>query len=233
MSEGGLLQWKCQRHDQHRGPSCDYGDLKNPLPDPPKGSAWAYNPKTKEWCITQIQLLAVTGDDICKSDGQTIQEPATVSPECADSGNVDGGSMVDGTVRKDDDGYTSHRLRSTDTFQGLCLKYKVAPTTLRQLNRFSGSNLSQAPPTLIVPTGTSSPSKSAGPYVTDVDPNPEEQNIHRFLHALKFFLLGRGQTGNKKTLGRREAIAYLDMNDGNLEDAIQDAKDDIGWEGGR
>lgn len=232
MSEGGLLQWKRQRHDQHRGPACDYGALKKPLPDPPNGTTWVYNTQTKEWCVTQIQVdvagssavVAVTGDDDdddegCATNGRKIEEAVIVSSEC-----IDGGKIVD-------DGYISHRVCSTDTFQGLCLKYKVAPTTLRQLNRFSGSNLSSAPTTLIIPKGTFtkgtlSPSKSAGQ-------DPEEQNIHRFLHALKIFLIGLGPTGRKTTVGRKEAIAYLHMHDGNLEDAIQEAKDDIEWEGNR
>merc|ERR1740136_393698 len=161
-------------------------------------------------------VVAVTGDDDdddegCATNGRKIEEAVIVSSEC-----IDGGKIVD-------DGYISHRVCSTDTFQGLCLKYKVAPTTLRQLNRFSGSNLSSAPTTLIIPKGTFtkgtlSPSKSAGQ-------DPEEQNIHRFLHALKIFLIGLGPTGRKTTVGRKEAIAHLHMHDGNLEDSIQEAKD--------
>jgi hypothetical protein len=47
--------------------------------------------------------------------------------------------------------YVEHVILPTDTFQGICLAYKISATRLRQVNHFSGSNLSNAPKKLIIP----------------------------------------------------------------------------------
>jgi len=47
--------------------------------------------------------------------------------------------------------YIEHTVLPTDTLQGLCLKYKITPTKLRQINGFSGSNLHLAPAVLKIP----------------------------------------------------------------------------------
>ena len=74
---------------------------------------WVYNPKTNEWCVTQ-KVIPTTGDEDEGKDGR------------ADGGNINEGNTVGGTVPKDDDRYTSHRLCPTDTFQGLCLKVRTS-----------------------------------------------------------------------------------------------------------
>ena len=42
-------------------------------------------------------------------------------------------------------GILYHEVLPTDTFQGICLKYKITPTELRRANKMMGSNLSLAP----------------------------------------------------------------------------------------
>lgn len=53
--------------------------------------------------------------------------------------------------------YVEHRVKPTDTLQGLCLSYKISATKLRMVNKFSGSNLLMAPKTLRIPLGGGSP----------------------------------------------------------------------------
>jgi len=229
MSEGGLLAWKRQKDHHSRGPTGSYTNLQTPLPDPPNGTAWVYIPSTKEWCITQV---AVT-DAVAVVQGKSVLK---------DFGEVEDAVVVNDTE------YVTHTVELSDTFQGICLKYKVSPTTLRKLNGgFSGSTLSLAPHTLLLPKPSSSSSsnanttnsitassKTSGEKSTTTTTPPTEQTIHQFLHAMKF-VTGSGHRASyssSSAIERKEAIAYLDMNDGNLEDAIRDAKDDIGWEGG-
>jgi hypothetical protein len=57
-------------------------------------------------------------------------------------------SQVTGILGVD---YVEHVILPTDTFQGICLAYKISATRLRQVNHFSGSNLSNAPKKLIIP----------------------------------------------------------------------------------
>jgi len=115
-------------------------------------------------------------------------------------------------------------------------QYKVSQTTLRQLNHFSGSNLALAPHTLIVPKDPASSSSSSSPNLAgDTSSKPStEKSIQRFLKTLKSYSMDLHRSGRTDIteLGRKEAIAYLDMNNGNVEVAIKDAKDDIGWEDG-
>ena len=47
--------------------------------------------------------------------------------------------------------FMEHQVQPTDTFQGICLRYKITPTELRQANWFGGSNLSLAPNPLCIP----------------------------------------------------------------------------------
>jgi len=241
------MPWKRQKKNSHsRGPAGNYTNLKDPLPNPPDGTAWVFIPQTKEWCITQV-AVSVQEEDTTDSDfnsaavvidaEQKSRGDALKSIRSGDGTVVEAAMMVDSIVPASD--YVTHRLESTDTLQGICLKYKVSPTTLRQLNGFSGSNLSLAPHTILLPKYSTSSSLTTNYnnkiHPSKTDDTSKEQKIHRFLHALKFSGDSRHRcatTLSTAALGRKEAIAYLDMNDGNLEDAIQDAKDDNGWEDG-
>ena len=49
-------------------------------------------------------------------------------------------------------GIQYHEVLSTNTFQGIYLRYKVTPTELRRANKMLGSNLKLAPEKLIIPT---------------------------------------------------------------------------------
>lgn len=201
MSEGGVYPWKRQSGNTVK--IADYSNLQNPLPKPPKGSAWFRDPDTREWKVVEIQQedtnSIVTGN---VNDVESTRKARSLLPEDSD--------------------FLSHEVQKTDTLQGLCLKYHTTPTQLRQLNRFSGSNLALAPKILVIPLKQS----KAGPNVTKKSPEQEkESKINSFLLAFRF-----SKNRQEMPMGRKEAVAYLEMNDFNLEEAIADAKDDLGWE---
>lgn len=81
--------------------------------------------------------------------------------------------------------------------QGLCLKYKVKPVKLRQVNRFSGSTLACAPQILYIPV-----SKKAyeGGAVKVQDRNSDDFKLYSLI-------------ANFPSLRFQEARAYLGMND--------------------
>lgn len=66
----------------------------------------------------------------------------------------------------------------TDTFQGICLAYKISATRLRQVNHFSGSNLSIAPKKLIIPL-TKKALRSG--FIRVQDKETQEYKLHAFL----------------------------------------------------
>mmetsp|Transcript_15637 Transcript_15637/g.22274 ORF Transcript_15637/g.22274 Transcript_15637/m.22274 type:complete len:232 (+) Transcript_15637:156-851(+) len=180
MAEGAQLPWKMQKVDASRGPAGNYSSLSSPLPKPPKGMKWEQDTETHEW-----QLI----------------EEVTLAPD---------NSLKGAEINNNNKGPLEHIVLPTDTLAGICIRYKVTPTQLRQANRFSGSNLSLAPSKLIIPV-------NGVVVVQKQDESSPEFKIHALISILP-------------QLNRTEAQAYLKMADWDLKCAIQDAKDDLAWE---
>ncbi len=208
MSEGGYFPWKRQTI---QGTPGDYSNLSRPLPTLPKGHSWARNPETREWSV-------VLDEDNDFSNQDTLR-----------GGELQASDEVDLNNRKLPEGcdYLQHQVQKSDTFQGICLKYGITPTSLRQTNKFSGSNLLFAPELLIIPLVKKlSKGSSGGGANSTLSSTPQkmkETQINQFLVTFR-------QHRASNLVSRKEAQAYLDMNDGNLEMAIRDAKADFGWE---
>lgn len=122
--------------------------------------------------------------------------------------------VVDAEVIDDDDKestgpFLEHIVQPTDTFQGVCLRYKVTPTELRQANRFSGTNLNLAPNPLRIPRKDNIQAATAIP----VSGLTREQQISAVRRACP-------------KLARTEAKCFLELNDWDVNLAIADAKDD-------
>mmetsp|Transcript_10383 Transcript_10383/g.15947 ORF Transcript_10383/g.15947 Transcript_10383/m.15947 type:complete len:181 (+) Transcript_10383:73-615(+) len=103
-------------------------------------------------------------------------------------------------------GITEHTVQPTDTFQGICLKYKISPTELRRANNFSGSNLFLAPNPLKI-------SKRGAPVLLGnigVELS-NDQKIHKVIKEIP-------------SLARSEAKCYLELNEWDLNEALLDAK---------
>lgn len=84
-------------------------------------------------------------------------------------------SQVTGILGVD---YVEHVVLPCDTFQGICLAYKISATRLRQVNHFSGSNLSCAPKKLIIPL-TKKALRSG--FIRVQEKESTEYKIHAFL----------------------------------------------------
>lgn len=106
--------------------------------------------------------------------------------------------------------YLEHLVLPSDTLAGICIRYKVTATQLRQANCFSGSNLSLAPQRLIIPT-------NGFKVLSKQDDSSHEYKIHAVMATLP-------------QLNRTEAKAYLQMSDWEVERAIEGAKEDLVWE---
>ncbi|KAL3934785.1 MAG: hypothetical protein SGBAC_009568 [Bacillariaceae sp.] len=107
--------------------------------------------------------------------------------------------------------FIEHELQKTDTFAGICLRYKITPTELRQANGgFSGTNLYLAPEPLKIPN-----TKGRLQPVTAVPVGEESpaRKMSRLMAAV------RG-------MARSEAKCYLELNDWILENAIDNARED-------
>ena len=107
--------------------------------------------------------------------------------------------------------FIEHELQQTDTFAGLCLRYKITPTELRQANGgCSGTNLLLAPNPLRIPN---TKAKMQLVRATPVGQETPGQKMNRLMAMF------RG-------MARSEAKCYLELNDWNLATAIVNARED-------
>lgn len=196
MSQGGQLPWKRQTIDVSRGPIADYSQLRKALPAPPVGLEWHKCEETGEWKLKEQGLVSAF-------TGLNETEESKTSSDRRPRGEPD---------------YLFHTVLPSDTMAGLCLRYKISATKLRQANKFSGSNLSLAPARLLIPLTDSSALNIKAIQLQDT--NSEEYKMQVFLSAFPH-------------LRRSERRAYLEINDWNLADATRNAADDDAWEQGK
>mmetsp|Transcript_1053 Transcript_1053/g.1767 ORF Transcript_1053/g.1767 Transcript_1053/m.1767 type:complete len:192 (-) Transcript_1053:346-921(-) len=187
MAEGQQLPWKVQKIDTSRGPPGNYDRIRDPLPPPPVGTTWARDQETGEWSVVK-----------CDTTGESDQH----SPSSA---------VSDGAIEGVD--YVIHTVQPSDTFSGICLRYKISALQLRRANRFSGTNLRLAPSRLVIPLGKDGLS---GGHARRESPE----------YKLKEVMAAVPQLGSSA-----EAKSYLLMSGWDVEEAIKAAKDDLGWEG--
>ena len=140
------------------------------------------------------------------------------------------------------DGNRYHTVQSTDTFQGICLRYKITPTELRRANKMvlMDNNLTLYK-RLIIPTTTTSSSplhkgsnngnnnnknKQKEDGGLGLDPEKTEKIIALLSKASR----GSNTNANKITkLTYSEARAYLEIEDWDMHRAIKSVGEDFGW----
>ena len=66
------------------------------------------------------------------------------------------------------------------------------------------------------------------PVVKQSAHDSTDQKINAFLRIMN--AQDGGAEMVKDKIGRKEAVAYLEINDYNVEESVTDAKDDLGWE---
>lgn len=212
MSEGGCLAWK--RQTITGNPACDYSNLSKPLPKLPKGHVWVRNSETREWSVVDTTKTNDSGLGLTAETQKSLHVAVGVPVEIEPSSD-----------------YLYHSIQPTDTFAGICIRYGIDALSLRQANKFSGSNLLFAPETLLIPIARKALGNS-NENTGDLQGSGRRSAVGKEDKVTKFLLSFRNEASSSTLISRKEAIAYLDMNDGNLEMAIQDAKDDLGWEQG-
>ena len=129
-----------------------------------------------------IQAQAVPIVEVSNDDNGTTKTISSVKAAASSNNN-------------DEYVYVEHEVKPMDTFQGICLKYNVSPTTLRQYNNFSGSNLRLGPEILIIPISLETLT-TRGISARPIERTTEQINIASFL---EYFPKGR--------VNRREAKA--------------------------
>ena len=240
MSEGGLLAWKIQKVKKPANgiqSTCNFSDLNHPLPDPPKDQMWIQ--EGREWKLvpvveavpaassdSEIEMAVASAGkfDEQGSDDVTAVAVSTAVPVTNCKSNLTNNKNIDII----EDGIMYHQVQETDTFQGLCLRYKVTPTELRRANKMMGTNLQLAPKKLIIPMNKNNLSlKNNIPKGMT-----KEEQIAKLVCEVRC----RCKCNEKiqqHGLAYSEARAYLEMNDWDINSAVENAVDDLCWSSGR
>lgn len=215
----GALHPKGRRRRGSRGCSstrrqvryANYSSLRNPLPPPPRGQVWHHNKETREWKLVQKQeqedpLLrqpAAAAEASPGSSGELLaDDKKTALLELRDNENGEAESTV----------ILDHIVLPTDTFSGICLKYGISATKLRQANCFSGTSLKLAPKKLKIPISTEKLRRS-GRIIQPQNQNSDDCKEQALL-------------ADFPSMHPTEARCYLSVADGNLEAATQQARAD-------
>lgn len=135
----------------------------------------------------------------------------TTSTDDADAADVDGGSR-------------QHRVLTTDTFMGICLKYGITPMSLRRANRMLDDDLKLAPEVLIIPSGDNVANSRRGGKTQS-----KEEKVASLIFKSK--LLKNTTNGRSMELSSSEARAYLEMSDWDVSDAMKSVEEDYSWSG--
>lgn len=228
MSEGGMLAWKRQK--LHLRPTADYDEIKKPI-QLPQDKAWVKDQKG-DWSVVDLVdkgvavAIPVASQDMTNVN-PSMEEKAISSDDVLNADIITEEEIDFSKIEKKVPKAVKHIVQPTDTLQGLCLRYKISPVELRQFNRFSGNNLMLAPSTLIIPAEYYRDKNIPVP-MPQVLTNDQlrSQLIHKFLAQFA----DKRELDGSLIFGRQEAVAYLEMNDWNLADSVDDARADFGWE---
>jgi hypothetical protein len=191
MSEGGLLAWKVQKPVV--APTLRYNNLQKEL-KAPKGKRWVFESTTREWSLEEVPKI-VPADVV-----RDLVVDAEIVKESPSSPN-------------DFFPYFEHLVQPSDTFQGICVRYKVTPTDLRQANDFTGSNLFLAPNPLKIPRTV----------MTSAETSFVNEKVPRALTTDQVVSI---LLKNCPKLSKSEARAYLELNDWDIADAVTNALED-------
>lgn len=192
MTGGVTLPWRMQKL-KVGAPSLSYDNINKALKCP-KGKRWNYDALNKEWSMVDAEKPP------------TPSPPTVLASVVTDDKNGLGNTNNDGPAPC---AFMAHRIETSDTFQGICLRYKITPLELRRANGgFTGDNLHLCPNPLKIPRPE--------PTATVVE---GAQGLSQ--NELVGILLRRCSG-----MSRSEAKAYLMLSDWDLNEALTDAKED-------
>jgi len=196
MTEGGMLPWKIQKLNV--APTLSYKSVHKTL-GAPKGKRWNFDPANKEWSLVDKEPPACCIVDV---DAVVITESVSMDE-----------TSEKATMRKINDDplalYVEHYITPEDTFQGICLRYKIKPFELRRANGFTGENLKLMNNPLKIPRRD-----AIAERVIDSSRSMTQSEV--------IMVLLKECKGMKRT----EATAYLMLSDWDLAEALENARGD-------
>ena len=214
MSEGARFPWKLQK--MQPAPTVSYNNIRKPL-RAPSGKQWFFDKTAKEWSLVDVPKTIV--DDVpYVIDADVVVDALAVDENGNPVGEGDSDAATWGTAP-----YLEHLVQPTDAFEGICLRYKLTPSELRRANNFTGTNLHLAPNPLKIPTVNI---KTTNAEATALGGDLAEGLPHALTTEQVIMLLRK----ECPTLSKSEARAYLELNDWEISEALENAHDDMASE---
>ena len=216
-----MYPWNRQKIRQPKNgvsATCNFSELSKPLPPPPPGMMWIQDAASKEWSLVSVNTAtaqeAIAVDDNSGTAGGLTSDAAGNGDNIVCAVPIVSIQNATPLVNQNDDENTTtngvlyHEVSETDTFQGICLRYKVTPTELRQANKMLGSNLKLAPAKLIIPTNDKN-------QKLRVREPTKEEKIASLI----------AEVSRVTKLSYSEARAYLELADWDFNCAVGNVKD--------
>lgn len=208
-----MYPWNRQKIRQPKhgvSATCNFAELAKPLPSPPPGMMWIQDVASKEWSL--VPVATATAEAISVDNSAAAEVPTNSGDiVCAVPISIQSATPL---LNRSNDNETNtsgvlyHDVSETDTFQGICLRYKITPTELRRANNMMGTNLKLAPSKLIIPTNEKN----------------LKRNVHEPTKEEKIASL-IAEVSRVTKLSYTEARAYLELADWDLGCAIGNVKD--------
>jgi hypothetical protein len=224
MAEGGMYPWKMQKIKIP--PTANYRTMA--LGEPPAGWEWIQNATSREWTLREREVMAAAVVHEDDDDHPLVEQLNDNHNTMADDGTIPLAHAEPIVEQSNDAPRHHHVVTESDTFQGLCLKYKITATQLRQANCFSGTNLTLAPKILKIPHVV-----HAQPATTlEMMQQQQQSSLHSSQENKIALVLqkSRGGAGGEMMLKRNEVRAYLEMSDWNVESALDEIRADRQFE---
>eukprot|EP00579_Thalassiosira_antarctica_P013763 CAMPEP_0201946100 /NCGR_PEP_ID=MMETSP0903-20130614/54246_1 /ASSEMBLY_ACC=CAM_ASM_000552 /TAXON_ID=420261 /ORGANISM="Thalassiosira antarctica, Strain CCMP982" /LENGTH=279 /DNA_ID=CAMNT_0048489193 /DNA_START=639 /DNA_END=1478 /DNA_ORIENTATION=- len=226
-----MYPWKLQKIQQPkngRTGTCRYADLSKPLPKPPKDQTWVQDESSREWKLIPVATVTAN-DDVAvavarppntNADGTVVAGDDDVCAAAVVAVAVEPATAIhQNKTTTAATGIQYHQVLPTDTFQGICLRYKVTPTELRRANKITmGTNLKLAPAKLVIPTS------DKNQLYAPAGPLTKEQKIASLLSKVSRI----GCFQNSLALSYSEARAYLELADWDVDCAVGDVNEYFG-----
>jgi len=188
--------------------SCTYDDVTKPLPTPPDGQMWAK--EELNWKLIPCSTAEpATAHVMATSIHAPGSEAYANREEVAEAVPVDLNSPQKKNAAPSNNTALYHEVRPTDTFPGICLRYKVTPTELRRANHLLSNNLSLIDK-LVIPLITQK--KEA------VDQVPSKEKLAVTLVT---------RVSGVAQLTYTEARAYLELSDWDMDGAVSHVREDF------
>lgn len=219
-----MYPWKQQKIRQPKNgilSQINYSDIKGPLPPPPRGQEWVKDESTREWKLLSVATVTYDGDIVAEAH-PTADDASNADLVCTavPIRETEGTSTSNNNTSTVISGVRYHEVLPTDTFQGICLRYKVTPTELRQANRLMGNNLKLGPAKLVIPSNDKNKNEELD---LDSQRSTKEEKIASLISKVTHITKGK--------ITYSEAKSYLEIADWEVEEAVDAVKEDVAWSG--